>query len=247
VSKQETTVSTDAKALASIRGALDELGGDLAKLNETAFSDGVSAYDTVCDRVAPIMAEARKTWVNMEKGRVASGFTGAKFIEWATAKDDAWKVYAAGTAGREAMIRLYNFATYHSPKTEQVYKAMVMFGFDLGKYCDWLPEAYKYGTNGKLTSTHQQAKDAADKRREAEATASAATTMFATKVETYISDATTPTERMTELDALIHDAKALREAIAKQATLAERTAAAKAFKARVTDRTAKQVAKLLAK
>jgi hypothetical protein len=241
------TITVDAKALASVRGALAELGGDLDRLNETAFADGVTAMDNISQRVAPIMLEARKVWVNMATDRDASKFTAAKFIEAAAVTDDGYKAYAAGTKARDAMVNLFNFATLHTAKTESTYRAYRMAGFDLSDYCEWLPKASKYGTNGKLLTSHAKAEADAKARRDAEAEVSAATPMFATKVETFISDATTPTERLVELDALIHDAKALRDAIAANATPAEKTAAGKAFKARVTDRTAKKVAKLLAK
>lgn len=242
-----TTMIVDAKAYASVRGALAELGDSLGQLQEGHFTKSLASIDATAERVRPIVVEARKVWVNMDAKREASAFTARTFIDGAATIDDSYKRYAAGTPDRAAIDMLLNYCLHHSEANVGKYKSMRLASFDLADYCKWLPSAADYGTNGKLLPKLATAKQAAAKRAEAVREVKADTRMFGTDVNSYVKDQPTQAAKLTELLAIQHDVNAQIAKLREVMTPADKAAANKAFAARVSAKTNAKVEAKLAK
>lgn len=229
MSTTTTTVVVDDKALASVRGALAELGSNLGQLQEGHFSKGLAAMQAIAERVQPIVLEARKVWVNMDAKRSAADYSPAKFIEAAASVDDKYKAFAAGTPARAAMVDLLAYCLHHSEANVGKYKSFRLAGWELADYCEWLPKADLYGTNGKLLPKHETARKAAVKRAEITAEVSSDTRMFGTDVNQYVKDEPTQAAKLAGLLALKHDVDAQIAKLKAAMTDADRKAGNKAY------------------
>jgi hypothetical protein len=242
------TVVVDDKALASVRGALAELGDNLGQLQEGHFSKGLAAMAAIAERVQPIVLEARKIWVNLDATkRSAADYTPAKFIEAAATTDDKYKAYAAGTPARAAMDNLVNYCLLHSVANEGKYKSYALGAWDLADYCKWLPKADTYGTNGKLLPKHETARKVAAKRSEVTAEVSADTRMFGTDVNTYVASEPTQASKLSALLALQHDVNAQIAKLREVMTPADKKVANNAYRSLVSSKINAKVEKKLAK
>jgi hypothetical protein len=142
---------------------------------------------------------------------------------------------------------LLNYCLHHSEANVGKYKSFRLSGWTLQDYCEWLPKADTYGTNGKLLPKHATAKATAAKRAEVTAEVSADTRMYGTDVNTMVRDQPTQAAKLTELLALKHDVDAQIAKLREAMTAADRSAANKAYAARVSSKINAKVEARLAK